>query len=140
MTLTVKVDDTDGPSGSVAVQVTVVVPTGKTDFEAGVQPTGTELPVFGSLAVGPVNDTGVPAGVVWYTVTFRAVPIEAANAVGASQPVGQRRFRNAGGMAPFDIKQHVGRQNRRINRRRGGRHQRLRHAREGISSYATPAT
>jgi IS30 family transposase len=41
----------------------------------------------------------------WAEIAKGFLPAEAATAVGASQPVGQRWFHNAGGMPPFDIKQ-----------------------------------
>jgi len=37
----------------------------------------------------------------WMEIAKGLMPIEAATAVGASQPVGQRWFHNAGGMPPF---------------------------------------
>jgi IS30 family transposase len=46
----------------------------------------------------------------WVEIAKGLLPIEAAAVVGVSQPVGQRWFHNAGGMAPFDIRQqHSGR-------------------------------
>ena len=39
----------------------------------------------------------------WMEIAKGLMPIEAAAAVGVSQPVGQRWFHNAGGMAPFDL-------------------------------------
>jgi hypothetical protein len=39
----------------------------------------------------------------WVEIAKGLLPAEAAVAVGASQPVGQRWFHNAGGMAPFDL-------------------------------------
>lgn len=39
----------------------------------------------------------------WIEIAKGLLPAEAARAVGASQPVGQRRFHNAGGMAPFAL-------------------------------------
>ena len=39
----------------------------------------------------------------WMQIAKGLMPIEAAAAVGASQPVGQRWFHNAGGMPPFDL-------------------------------------
>ncbi|GAA4981227.1 IS30-like element ISMsm8 family transposase [Yinghuangia aomiensis] len=41
----------------------------------------------------------------WAEIAKGLLPPEAAAAVGVSQPVGQRWFRNAGGMPPFDLKQ-----------------------------------
>jgi IS30 family transposase len=40
----------------------------------------------------------------WTEIAKGLLPIEAAAVVGVSQPVGQRWFHNAGGMAPFDLK------------------------------------
>ena len=40
----------------------------------------------------------------WIEIAKGLLPAAAAIAVGASQPVGQRWFHNAGGMAPFDLK------------------------------------
>jgi len=45
----------------------------------------------------------------WLEIAKGLMPAEAALAVGASQPVGQRRFHNAGGMPPFDLKPLSGR-------------------------------
>jgi len=39
----------------------------------------------------------------WIEIAKGALPAAAAIAVGASQPVGQRWFHNAGGMPPFDL-------------------------------------
>ncbi len=39
----------------------------------------------------------------WLQIAWGLLPVEAATAVGVSQPVGQRWFHNAGGMAPFDL-------------------------------------
>ncbi len=39
----------------------------------------------------------------WVEVAKGLLPVEAAAAVGVSQPVGQRWFHNAGGMPPFDL-------------------------------------
>lgn len=38
----------------------------------------------------------------WVETAKGLLPIEAAAVVGVSQPVGQRWYRNAGGMPPFD--------------------------------------
>src|SRR3546814_13830332 len=40
----------------------------------------------------------------WVEITNGLLPIEAAAVVGVAQAVGQRWFRNAGGMPPFDLK------------------------------------
>ena len=40
----------------------------------------------------------------WVEIAKGLLPIEAAEVVGVSQPVGQRWFHNAGGMPPFDLK------------------------------------
>ena len=40
----------------------------------------------------------------WAQIAKGLLPIEAAAAAGVSQPVGQRWFREAGGMPPFDLK------------------------------------
>jgi IS30 family transposase len=45
----------------------------------------------------------------WIEIAKGLLPAVAAVAVGASQPVGQRWFHNAGGMAPFDLKPLSGR-------------------------------
>jgi IS30 family transposase len=45
----------------------------------------------------------------WMEIAKGLMPIEAAAAVGASQPVGQRWFHNAGGMPPFDLEPLSGR-------------------------------
>ncbi len=45
----------------------------------------------------------------WIEIAKGLIPAEAALAVGASQPVGQRRFHNAGGMPPFDLEPLSGR-------------------------------
>ena len=45
----------------------------------------------------------------WIEVAKGLLPATAAVAVGASQPVGQRWFHNAGGMPPFDLKPLSGR-------------------------------
>jgi hypothetical protein len=45
----------------------------------------------------------------WVEVAKGLLPAEAAVAVGASQPVGQRWFHNGGGMPPFDLKPLAGR-------------------------------
>ncbi len=45
----------------------------------------------------------------WIEIATGLIPAEAAFAVGASQPVGQRWFHNAGGMAPFDLQPLKGR-------------------------------
>jgi IS30 family transposase len=42
--------------------------------------------------------------VFWAEIARGLLPIEAAAVVGVAQAVGQRWFRNAGGMAPFDLK------------------------------------
>lgn len=39
----------------------------------------------------------------WIEIAKGSLPAAAAIAVGASQPVGQRWFHNAGGMPPFDL-------------------------------------
>lgn len=45
----------------------------------------------------------------WIEIAKGLLPAEAAGAVGASQPVGQRWFHNAGGMPPFDLEPLSGR-------------------------------
>jgi IS30 family transposase len=45
----------------------------------------------------------------WIEIAKGLIPAEAALAVGASQPVGQRWFHNAGGMPPFDLEPLSGR-------------------------------
>jgi len=45
----------------------------------------------------------------WIEIAKGLVPAAAAAAVGASQPVGQRRFHNAGGMPPFSLEPLSGR-------------------------------
>jgi hypothetical protein len=45
----------------------------------------------------------------WIEIAKGVLPAEAAIAVGASQPVGQRWFHNAGGMPPFDLQPLSGR-------------------------------
>jgi IS30 family transposase len=45
----------------------------------------------------------------WIEIAKGLLPAEAALAVGASQPVGQRRFHNAGGMPPFQLEPLSGR-------------------------------
>lgn len=45
----------------------------------------------------------------WTEIAKGLLPAQAAIAVGASQPVGQRWFHNAGGMPPFDLKPLSGR-------------------------------
>jgi IS30 family transposase len=45
----------------------------------------------------------------WIEIAKGVLPAEAAVAVGASQPVGQRWFHNAGGMPPFDLTPLAGR-------------------------------
>ena len=45
----------------------------------------------------------------WIEIATGVIPAEAAAAVGASQPVGQRWFHNAGGMPPFDLTPLAGR-------------------------------
>ncbi len=45
----------------------------------------------------------------WIETAKGLMPAEAAAAVGASQPVGQRRFHNAGGMPPFSLEPLSGR-------------------------------
>lgn len=45
----------------------------------------------------------------WIEIAKGLMPAEAAYAVGASQPVGQRRFHNAGGMPPFTLEPLSGR-------------------------------
>jgi hypothetical protein len=45
----------------------------------------------------------------WIEIARGLLPAQAAIAVGASQPVGQRWFHNAGGMPPFDLKSLSGR-------------------------------
>jgi IS30 family transposase len=45
----------------------------------------------------------------WIEIAKGLLPAEAAIAVGASQPVGQRWFHNAGGMPPFELKPLSGR-------------------------------
>ena len=45
----------------------------------------------------------------WIEIAEGLLPAEAAAAVGASQPVGQRWFHNAGGMPPFDLEPLSGR-------------------------------
>jgi IS30 family transposase len=45
----------------------------------------------------------------WIEIAKGLIPTEAALAVGASQPVGQRRFHNAGGMPPFNLEPLSGR-------------------------------
>lgn len=40
----------------------------------------------------------------WAEIARGLLPVEAAAAVGVSQPVGQRWFHDAGGMPPFDLK------------------------------------
>jgi len=45
----------------------------------------------------------------WIEIAKGSLPAAAAIAVGASQPVGQRWFHNAGGMPPFDLKPLSGR-------------------------------
>lgn len=45
----------------------------------------------------------------WLEIAKGLMPAEAALAVGASQPVGQRRFHNAGGMPPFSLEPLSGR-------------------------------
>jgi len=45
----------------------------------------------------------------WIEIAKGLIPAEAALAVGASQPVGQRRFHNAGGMPPFTLEPLSGR-------------------------------
>ena len=45
----------------------------------------------------------------WIEIAKGLIPGAAALAVGASQPVGQRRFHNAGGMAPFSLEPLSGR-------------------------------
>jgi hypothetical protein len=45
----------------------------------------------------------------WMEIAKGLMPIEAAAAVGASQPVGQRWFHNAGGMPPFELEPLSGR-------------------------------
>jgi len=45
----------------------------------------------------------------WMQIAKGLMPIEAAAAVGVSQPVGQRWFHNAGGMPPFDLEPLSGR-------------------------------
>ncbi len=51
----------------------------------------------------PRFQRGVEAA-FWVEIAKGLLPIEAAAAVGVSQPVGQRWFHNAGGMPPFDLK------------------------------------
>ena len=41
---------------------------------------------------------------LWVEIARGLLPAEAAEAIGVSQPVGQRWFHNAGGMQPFDLK------------------------------------
>ena len=43
----------------------------------------------------------------WVEIAKGLLPAEAAEAVGVSQPVGQRWFHNAGGMPPFDLKKQL---------------------------------
>jgi IS30 family transposase len=45
----------------------------------------------------------------WHEIAKGLLPAEAATVVGASQPVGQRWFHNAGGMPPFDLEPLSGR-------------------------------
>jgi Helix-turn-helix domain len=45
----------------------------------------------------------------WGEIAKGLLPDQAARAVGASQPVGQRWFRHAGGMPPFDLRPPSGR-------------------------------
>lgn len=45
----------------------------------------------------------------WIEIAKGLIPAQAALAVGASQPVGQRRFHNAGGMPPFTLEPLSGR-------------------------------
>jgi hypothetical protein len=45
----------------------------------------------------------------WIEIAKGLLPAPAAVAVGASQPVGQRWFHNAGGMPPFDLTPLLGR-------------------------------
>ncbi len=45
----------------------------------------------------------------WVEIGKGLIPAQAAAAVGASQPVGQRWFHNAGGMPPFDLEPLSGR-------------------------------
>ena len=45
----------------------------------------------------------------WIEIAKGLLPVAAAAAVGASQPVGQRRFHNAGGMPPFSLESLSGR-------------------------------
>ena len=45
----------------------------------------------------------------WIEIAKGLLPAEAALAIGASQPVGQRRFHNAGGMPPFSLEPLSGR-------------------------------
>lgn len=45
----------------------------------------------------------------WIEIAKGLIPAAAAAAVGASQPVGQRRFHNAGGMPPFSLEPLSGR-------------------------------
>jgi transposase, IS30 family len=45
----------------------------------------------------------------WIQIATGVIPAEAAASVGASQPVGQRWFHNAGGMPPFDLTPLAGR-------------------------------
>ena len=43
---------------------------------------------------------------LWVEIAKKLLPAEAAEAIGVSQPGGQRSFHNAGGMPPFDLKSH----------------------------------
>lgn len=58
---------------------------------------------------GPMRSPGAPAlqreteRSFWLEIAKGLLPEEAALAVGASQPVGSRWFRHAGGMPPFDL-------------------------------------
>ena len=45
----------------------------------------------------------------WIEIAKGVLPVEAAHSVGASQPVGQRWFHNAGGMPPFNLEPLSGR-------------------------------
>lgn len=63
----------------------------------------------------PMRSPGAPAlrrdveRAFWHEIARGPLPEEAAYAVGASQPVGSRWFRHAGGMPPFDLRPPSGR-------------------------------
>ncbi len=63
----------------------------------------------------PMSSPGAPSftreveRLFWIEIAKGLIPAQAAALVGASQPVGQRWFHNAGGMPPFDLKPLSGR-------------------------------